>query len=50
MNQVIIEDILKDKTKNDYLNGISIAPKKEFNIVKLWLRNNDENYIDYLKE
>ena len=50
MNQVIIEDILKDKTENDYLNGISIAPKKEFNIVKLWLRKNDENYIDYLKE
>ena len=50
VNRILIEDILNDKTKTDYINGISIAPKKEFNIVKLWLRKNDENYTDHLKE
>ena len=50
MNNVLIEDILKDKSNSEYLNGISISPKKEFNIVKLWLRQNDENYTDHLKE
>ena len=50
MNNVLIEDILKDKSNSEYLNGISISPKKEFNIVKLWLRKNDENYTDHLKE
>ena len=50
MNNILIEDILKDKSNSEYLNGISISPKKEFNIVKLWLRKNDENYTDHLKE
>ena len=50
MNNVLIEDILKDKSNSEYLNGISISPKKEFNIIKLWLRKNDENYTDHLKE
>ena len=50
MNRVLTEDILKDGGKEDYINGISIAPKKEFNIVKLWLRNIDENYTKILKE
>ena len=50
MNYVLTEDILKDKSKSDYINGISIAPKKEFNIVKLWLRGSGENYTDTLKE
>ena len=47
---IISENILKDKSNSEYLNGISISPKKEFNIVKLWLRKNDENYTDHLKE
>jgi hypothetical protein len=50
MNRVLTEDILKDKTQSEYLNGISISPKKEFNIVKLWLRGQDGEYTDYLKE
>ena len=49
-NCVVINDILKDKNNDDYLNGISISPKKEFNIIKLWLRNHDENYINNLKQ
>ena len=50
MNNILIEDILKDKSNSEYLNGISISPKKEFNIIKLWLRKNDESYTDHLKE
>ena len=50
MNCVLTEDILKEGVNSEYLNGISISPKKEFNIVKLWLRENDENYIQSLKE
>tara|TARA_B100000900_G_scaffold414270_1_gene440465 strand:- start:32 stop:523 length:492 start_codon:yes stop_codon:yes gene_type:complete len=48
INHVLSEDILKDKNNSEYLNGISIIPKKEFNIVKLWLRNHDENYTEHL--
>ena len=27
--------------KNDIINGISISPKKEFNIIKVWIKTND---------
>lgn len=39
----ICEDIVKDK--NDYIliNGISISPKKEFNIIKIWFKENINN-------
>jgi len=48
LNNILSEDILIDKNNKDYLNGFSIIPKKEFNIVKLWLRNHDENYEKHL--
>ena len=32
------------------LNGFSIAPKKEFNIAKLWMRNKQKKYIDLMEE
>ena len=50
MNLILTEDILKDKEKSNSINGISIAPKKEFNIVKIWLRGHDENYEEWMKE
>ena len=52
VNRIITEDIFlqTNDENNNYLNGISISPKKEFNIIKLWLRNNDNNYTDTLKE
>jgi len=50
LNRVLTEDILKDKDRSNDINGISIAPKKEFNIVKLWLRSHNENYTEFLKE
>ena len=30
-----------DINKNE-INGISISPKKEFNIIKIWIRNSDQ--------
>ena len=50
IEKVLTEDILKDKSKIIEINGISISPKREFNILKLWLRNNNENYTDFVKE
>ena len=50
MNNTLSEDIILDKTNTEYLNGLSIIPKKEFNIVKLWLREHDENFNESLKE
>ena len=44
----ITDNILSDK--NNEINGISISPKKEFNIIKIWLRYHDENFINSLKE
>ena len=50
VNQVLGEDILQDKEQTIEINGISVAPKKEFNIIKLWLRNNYTEYPEILKE
>jgi len=50
LNHILSEDILLDKKNSEYINGLSIIPKKEFNIVKLWLRKHDENYTDSIKE
>ena len=50
VERVLTEDILKDTNKWEEINGISISPKKEFNIIKLWLRNNTDKYTDFIKE
>jgi hypothetical protein len=50
LERVLTEDILKEKDKYEEINGISISPKKEFNIIKLWLRSNEENYTEFIKE
>ena len=31
-------------------NGISFSPKKEFNILKIWLRDDIKNYTSLIKE
>ena len=46
----ITEDILIDPDNHEELNGFSIAPKKEFNIAKLWMRNKQSKYTDLMKE
>ena len=50
INRILTEDILKDRDKYKNINGVSIAPKKEFNILKIWLRNHNENYDEFIKE
>jgi hypothetical protein len=46
----LTEDILNDSDNYEELNGISIAPKKEFNIAKIWMRNKQKKYTDIMKE
>jgi len=41
----ITEGVLSDK--NASINGVSISPKKEFNIIKLWFK--DDHYEDTYK-
>ena len=52
ISEILTENIFINSENIDinYLNGISIAPKKEFNIIKIWLRNHDTNYNEILKE
>lgn len=42
----ICENIYKDNNLSHNINGISIAPKKEFNIIKIWFKTNIENISD----
>lgn len=37
-------------SNNIEINGISISPKKEFNIIKIWFRNNLFEYQKYFLE
>jgi hypothetical protein len=50
IKRVLTEDILKEKDKYNLINGLSISPKKEFNIIKLWLKDNIEEYESFIKE
>ena len=36
----ILEELMKDE--NDKINGLSISPKKEFNIIKIWFSESTE--------
>ena len=47
---LISENISLNEIDFDEINGISIAPKKEFNIVKIWLRNDTNEYKNLIKE
>ena len=46
---LISENIINDKNEFEEINGISIAPKKEFNIIKIWLRNDNKDYKNLIK-
>jgi hypothetical protein len=50
VNRVLTEDILKIRDNWNILNGVSIAPKREFNIVKLWFRETVEAQNELVKE
>ena len=47
---VLTEDILHNPDKFDEINGLSLAPKKEFNIAKLWMRNKQSTYTELMEE
>ena len=44
----ISENILDGQPEE--INGISISPKKEFNIIKIWFRNSSFDYSSNFKE
>ena len=43
-----ITDNLSDFNKE--INGLSMAPKKEFNILKIWIKNDSKDYKTLIKE
>ena len=45
-NKLLINCISEDSMEdfNDKINGISISPKKEFNIIKVWFSEKDIDY------
>ena len=47
---LISENISLNETDFYEINGISIAPKKEFNIIKIWLRNDTNEYKNFVKQ
>ena len=49
-NKILTENILKDTKNYNEINGFSISPKKEFNIIKLWFRNDNENIYELINE
>ena len=45
---IITEDIFLTDTHN--INGLSISPKKEFNIIKIWTKDSVKKYSDLYKD
>lgn len=48
IQNILCENIHKNIQKYDNINGISISPKKEFNIIKIWFKYKIKNIDDYL--
>ena len=48
IQNILCENIHKNIQKYDNINGISISPKKEFNIIKIWFKCKIKNIDDYL--
>ena len=48
IQNILCENIHKNIQKYDNINGISISPKKEFNIIKIWFKCKIKNINDYL--
>ena len=44
----VLENLLKND--NDKINGLSISPKKEFNILKLWFSENIEYKTKFIEK
>ena len=44
----VCENVHSNTNNYNLINGLSVSPKKEFNILKIWIRNNKkEELIDY---
>jgi len=41
---ILVENIILNKIDIDNINGLSISPKKEFNIIKIWFKTNLNEY------
>jgi hypothetical protein len=50
IKNIITENIFKNNVDIERLNGVSISPKREFNIIKLWLKNDDKDFDNYIRE
>lgn len=50
ITELIYDKLRKENTSDNYINGISISPKKGFNIIKYWLSENDKNYDKKINE
>ena len=48
LQNILCENIHKNIQKYDNINGISISPKKEFNIIKIWFKYKIKNIDDFL--
>ena len=44
-----ITNNLSNKKNINEINGLSISPKKEFNIVKVWIKNDSKDHKNILK-
>ena len=48
LQNILCENIHKNIKKYDNINGISISPKKEFNIIKIWFKFKIKNLKDFI--
>ena len=51
--RIILLCVTGNLSTEEYLNeinGISISPKKEFNITKIWLKNDSKDFKKIVKE
>lgn len=48
IQNILCENIHKNIKKYDNINGISISPKKEFNIIKIWFKCKVKNIKDFI--
>lgn len=51
-NDMILNTITEDIFLTEYhnINGLSISPKKEFNIIKIWTKDHVKKYSDLYKD
>ena len=51
LNYMLVgETLIKDKYLTTNINGLSISPKKHFNIIKVWLKNKDYNKSNVIND